>query len=242
MFSRTSKGFTLVELLIVVAILGILAVFLFPALLAGRSRARMVQCQSNLRQLSNAFTLYLGDWDEVFPAPGGLYGERNYWDQGSARGLDAYLRNRQGQQSVWVCPELTYWESRWEPRSYSMNTFLRDPPDVEPWNEASRILEGIALSAIPYPAQTILLFEGIQHLTANPNNGLGYVFRDGDYTLVRGYYRTPREEYLLGDRPWHRDRNNYLFVDGHLLSRPPELREPERPHRGNNYWYIRKER
>jgi prepilin-type processing-associated H-X9-DG protein len=59
----------MVELLVVVAILAVLAAFLFPAFVATRERARVVVCQSNLKQLGAAIHLYIGDWDETYPLP-----------------------------------------------------------------------------------------------------------------------------------------------------------------------------
>ncbi len=52
-------GFTLVELLAVIAIIGILIALLMPALQAARDNSRRTQCQSNLRQLGFAFSQYL---------------------------------------------------------------------------------------------------------------------------------------------------------------------------------------
>ena len=238
---RSSRGFTLIELLVVIAIVALLVALLFPVFLQGRRRARQAVCQSNLRQLGYAFGLYLDDWDSVLPAPGGLFGERNYWDQGKHQGLDAYLRNRTGTGSVWACPELEDWNSRWDPRTYTMNTFLRDPPDVEPYTEAIKIREGLAVTAVPAPADTILLFEGTQDVSSNANTGHGYVYRDGDWTQVRGYWRNPRDQYYLANQPWHGTVNNYLFVDGHVKARPPDPREPERPAMGKDLWHVHKE-
>ena len=44
------KGFTLVELLVVISIIGILVSMLFPAFMAVRNAARGAQCQNNIRQ------------------------------------------------------------------------------------------------------------------------------------------------------------------------------------------------
>ncbi len=238
---RRSPGFTLIELLVVVAILGILAALLFPVLFTGRQRSRQAVCQSNLKQLGHAFALYADDWDGVLPAPGGLFGERNYWDQGSGMGLDRYLRNRTGAGSVWACPELTGWDNpKWEPRSYTMNTFLRDPPDVEDPKVSVKITDALALSEISAPADTLLLFEGTQTATAAENTGFGYVYRDGDWTHARGYWRHPVKGFQFADQPWHNGRNDYLFVDGHVKAMAPNPREPDRPAPGHDIWHVHK--
>ena len=57
------RGFTLVEILVVIGILGLLMAILLPVLGAVRASGRKVVCVSNLRQLGQAMKLYTQDYD-----------------------------------------------------------------------------------------------------------------------------------------------------------------------------------
>jgi prepilin-type N-terminal cleavage/methylation domain-containing protein/prepilin-type processing-associated H-X9-DG protein len=67
MLPRRLHGFSLAELLVVMAVITILAAFLFPVLATARQRAQRTTCLANLKQIAAAQALYLQDWDERFP-------------------------------------------------------------------------------------------------------------------------------------------------------------------------------
>ena len=62
---RWKRGFTLLELLVAIAILGILAALLFPALSSAKNRANRATCLNNLRQVALGVTLYADEHDNV---------------------------------------------------------------------------------------------------------------------------------------------------------------------------------
>lgn len=61
------RGFTLLELLIVIVVIGILGVFLFAALGRARRQGYIVGCASNLRQIGTALVMYADDHGNDFP-------------------------------------------------------------------------------------------------------------------------------------------------------------------------------
>ena len=67
MHANTANRFTLIELLIVIAIIAILAAMLLPALSQARKSARNILCKNNMRQMSLGLMGYLEDNDGLYP-------------------------------------------------------------------------------------------------------------------------------------------------------------------------------
>ncbi len=73
---KTARGFTLIECLVVIAIIAILAAFLFPVFARARENARRTSCASNLKQIGLGLLQYVQDNDETLP--------RSFYGSGAA--------------------------------------------------------------------------------------------------------------------------------------------------------------
>jgi prepilin-type N-terminal cleavage/methylation domain-containing protein/prepilin-type processing-associated H-X9-DG protein len=101
--SRRTKGFTVIELLVVVAIIAILAAILLPALSRAREAARRATCQNNLRQIYISMASHADSDPQERYCSGAIDGKRD----GS---IDTYgwvadmVNSGAGKPSEMLCP------------------------------------------------------------------------------------------------------------------------------------------
>ena len=101
-FPSKRAGFTLVEILVVIAIIGVLAALLFAVFSRVRENGRSASCQSNLHQIALAMQQYVGDNDGAFPPifsvenEGAANEKTTEWDGM----LQPYIKSR----AVFYCP------------------------------------------------------------------------------------------------------------------------------------------
>jgi len=98
---KINKGFTLVELLVVMAILGVLVTLIGTAFRTAQARGRDVQRKSDLKQIANALELFFNDYGFYPPGDGQgrimacPYAEisagENFCDWGVGEFVDVYL-------------------------------------------------------------------------------------------------------------------------------------------------------
>ena len=95
-----NPGFTIIELLVVVTIIGILIALLVPAVQKTREEARRFKCQNNLKQIGTALLSFNGHC-RVFPPS-------SKWP----RGVDIEQRNNPNLHETWVISILPFMESQ----------------------------------------------------------------------------------------------------------------------------------
>jgi prepilin-type N-terminal cleavage/methylation domain-containing protein/prepilin-type processing-associated H-X9-DG protein len=234
---RTS--FTLIELLVVVAIIAVLVAMLLPAVGLARERARLVGCQSNLRQIVLAYLAYANDYHGMLPAPQSP-GSHVFWDEA----LSPYLRPgpiSPGRRGVLSCPadrtpdrdattEKRSYGQIWYPY-YTDGTPTANPIDC--WIEKYLSLAQLARDA---GEEKLALPSDLHDSNNIRGSGWGSYFWWGNLWNGGdpGGGSFQGGAYPLGR--YHQGGQNYGFMDGHVSW----LDRVEAIYSGHVVWYAGK--
>ncbi len=161
---RQSAGFTLVELLVVIAVVTILVSVIVPVSIQSRNRARSVACLSNMRQLGGALVAYGQDWRDCLPTLSGTpfagSAPSDQWPEGSsATQLRAALSRYARSSGVFKCGnDLSSPEFGFEQSEGSV--FARSGCSYLPWSAARPGRYGIKVNG----ARTASVSPASRHL------------------------------------------------------------------------------
>lgn len=210
---RKRSGFTLIELLVVIAIIAILVAILFPVFTKAKKQAQATSCNSNMRQIAQAFMMYANDWNQCYPdqssvsTPNAYVGKNNYtsgigtgWIQGfshrcksdtlavggMALPLMKYLKN----MGVFKCPaqSKTLPDTFDLPYAYNTTYFYK----FALCYYASAYKHPVTTSSATYTSKVVMIYEEGWH----------------------GDYKDPRQCASVYDGPTK--RFNAIFLDCHV--------------------------
>lgn len=212
--ARSHRAFTMVELLVVIAVVGILMALLLPAISQAKASAKRTTCLNHLRQIALGVRMYADDMEDVGPA--------KLPDKKSLDGWTAYKQlmksyvGRNGSSSpddrLFVCPSDTYHYdfNAASPKAY---TYIGQPIHRQAWSDYSSYgfnggntrtnttngipfpgIAGRKLSSVKDHSRTILLAE-----------------MPAFYCFSWHEPQNPRRPHYFNNA-----RNTAAFVDGHV--------------------------
>lgn len=210
-FTNARAAMTLVELLVVMAVIGILIGLLLPAVQKSREAARRIQCANNLKQIGLAMHMHCNTYKGRFPRS--THGTMDF-EQTWIYTLAPFMENV---DSVRICPEDPRGREKLENQgtSYILNEYICEPGPDEARN----------INFLESTSRTIIVF------TSSDSRGTAIT---EDHTHSRNWFRNPRSATWarivsdiqpdrfsgppLGSPAEKRAVGyaNYLFADGHV--------------------------
>ena len=234
-----ANGFTLVELLVVIGIVVVLIALLLPALSRAREQAKIIQCASNMRQLSTGLQGYAAvnrhryPPNVAFPSPG------TWWYEQDRIGRHVSYTSKPGSSlpgGVFVCPNddnsrLSYSMNVWASSAVDPSVLLLAPTFGTLWSPSVKNGSKMALLLETWSSSGSILAGfgstptcGLRGSTAGQRwgggGGITPTFPAGRWGKVNSEITYWRHRKLnsngSGTQPI--GRTNIAFTDGHVES------------------------
>lgn len=232
--SRLSRSFTLLELLIVIAVITILTALLLPALNKARIRANTIACANSQHQLGQALSSYLADSRDILPpltgkigsitiywtnclmGPNPKYTGTERWTNGSGFTRGSYIT-----LSMLAC-------SAAPPDRRDLSGYKRDGGTTNWWIDKPlfspsagifKTGKAVRLHTIPNPSVKFGFFDIQRYKSSGKEIG---ITQDGHYQWLatRNNTTNPTDTAygIISNR--HRSSVNVLHLDGHVKAYP----------------------
>ena len=223
------SAFTLIELLAVIAVIGILVAILIPVIGSVREQAHQATCTSNVRQLSAAYLLMMSDNNNMLipgikAGEGGNVPESKWWDNERTEtwnmALDRYMHdgdrfNRLNDINCPVALEAMGGEPS-ERSSYGFNHYIGKTTNPDNPNNGFR--GAMRIEQLADPGRTIMFGD-----TALSGSGKNTFQNLGSNTIFA----------------WHGDHANISYFDGSVGTITIEEAEAKRPNTDEGYIFWR---
>jgi prepilin-type N-terminal cleavage/methylation domain-containing protein/prepilin-type processing-associated H-X9-DG protein len=195
--ARDKKAFTLIEILIVIAIIALLSAILFPVFSRARESARRASCQSNEKQIVLGLTQYAQDYDERLPC----------YSVSASRSYHVLIEPYVKSYSIFRCPSA--------PKTQLASTHQYYPTYglcgiAGSGGNNMYSNTGTHLASIAEPARTFLMVE-TRDYRDNAYYNEGWALRYVQFSTV-----SKPEDYAYYNHTIHFEGNNVAFVDGHV--------------------------